>query len=143
MASETQQKKMRPDIQRDGDDGVTPGSERSQFRPEREKLSSHFHAVRRRVAKGDAAATRLRLGAVQHLRPRSPFACVHFPQSRGSRGRKNSLGNKGRSLCEHPWVALCLSKASAVVKKTDSCSFVNTIVRNDPCYLFARCHGYR
>lgn len=85
----------------------------------------------------------LRGGANEHLRPRSPFACVHFSRSRGSRVGKNGLENKGRSLCEHPWVALCLSKASAVVKKTDSCSFVNTIVRNDPCYLFARCHGYR
>lgn len=36
--------------------------------------------------------------------------------------REKWFSNKAYSVCEQPWVPLCLSKDSAVVKKTDSCS---------------------
>lgn len=57
---------------------------------------------------------------LQHLQSWSTFLCT-LSSNYCSRGEK-WFSNKGYSLCEHPWVPLCLSKASAVVKKTDSCS---------------------
>lgn len=42
-----------------------------------------------------------------------------FLLNQRNRGEKWFL-DKGHSLCEHPWVLLCLSKASADVKETDS-----------------------
>lgn len=52
--------------------------------------------------------------------------------------QRGKNGFPTKSLCEHPWVLLCLSKASAVVKKTDSCSLsIQCCVMAHIIYLFA------
>lgn len=48
--------------------------------------------------------------------------CVHFCEIKLVLRREKWFSNKAHSVSEQPWMLLCLSKDSAVVKKTDSCS---------------------
>lgn len=57
---------------------------------------------------------------VQHLNSWSALLCTLSWKDTNAEVGKNVFLNKAYSICEKPWVLLCLSKDPAVVKKTDS-----------------------
>lgn len=96
MVSETQQKKMCSDTEcnedeggDDDDNGMMPGFERTVLTEARET----------RCDVTVQHSSFLSCTAIEHLRPRSPLACVHFPQTatareggvKGGRQRPQSL----------------------------------------------------
>lgn len=87
------------------------------------KITTHSSRRKCRFIKHDQPwHSGLPFSHLQHLKSRSTFLCtLSWIGTKASEGKK-WFSNKGYSLCEQPWVLPCLSKASAVVKKTDSCS---------------------